>query len=916
LIAQKILEAVREWFLRLCGSFRLRANDKAYRAELAHHLELAEERFRLEGYSPAEAARLARVRYGQPDNAVEELRRQQGIPWFGAFTLDVKLGLRMLRKYIGITLIGGLAMSVGFGICIAVFVYFDVVMWSDSIPLDEGERVVAIQVWDPENSRRSEIGIEDFERWRAELDSLEEIGAFRTVEYGVVHDNGEIESVSVAEISPAGFRLARVSPALGRTLVADDGGIGAEPVIVIGYDEWQSRYEGNVDVLGQTLRLNDVFYTIVGVMPEDFGFPLNHQFWVPLQAPPSEFVWAPPAGAVFARLAAGVTLEQAQAELTATGLLPADSSPARSEPLRPTILQYASNFVSDTDPGDLANRAWNARMVIFFVSLLLVPLCVNIAMLVYARTVTRKEEIAVRTALGASRSRIVLQLFIEMLVLSTIAVSLALVAVSVMVGFVEGLYLRGIGRMPFWLNFGLSIDTLIFAAALAVFAALVIGLLPALGATRSFARPGLNALDPRNQARLGPVWTFLVVMQVAFSFMALPSAVELGWGVLRAHVLGPGFAAEQYLTARISFDTTGFVASDPEIETRFDSARSEFIRTVEADPRIRSRVAAASAVPGEAGQWRRFHIDDHEDDVSRDNERWFVVDAPPPVQLIDIDDAYLEVFDVELLAGRDFDPGEYLSNSQSILINATFANDNFPGANALGRRIRYDFPSSMDARNGEQAERWFEIVGVIADRPAHPYVGSVFHPVDRSVLSPVSIGFRTDIADGQFREDLRDLAARIDPALEVQDIQTLAELYDNQALGNYIGGFAIIVSSICVLALAAAGTYALMSFTVNQRRREIAIRMALGARSQKLLRGIFRRALRQLSIGAGVGLVLAILVQRYVPSTILGGLDVPGVLPGAIALLVAVGLGASFAPARRALRTDPNTCLNDSGVTG
>jgi predicted permease len=915
MIARQLFAAVREWLSRLYGSFRLRANDKTYRAELAHHLEMAEERYRLQGYSPAEAARLARVRYGQADTAVEALRRQQGIPWFGAFTLDVKLGLRMLRKYLGITLIGGLALSVGFGICIAVFVYFDVVIWSDSIPLDDGERVVAIQVWDPENSRRSEIGIDDFERWRTELESLEDLGAFRTVEYGVVYDNGEVESVSVAEISPAGFRLARVNPVLGRTLVANDGSVGAEPVIVIGYDEWQSRYEGKADVLGQSIRLNDAFYTIVGVMPEDFGFPINHQFWVPLQASPSDLLWAPPAGAVFARLAPGVSLEQAQAELSATGLLPADSSAAGSEPLRPTILKYASNFIDDADPGDLANRAWNARMVIFFVSLLLVPLCVNIAMLVYARTVTRSEEIAVRTALGASRRRIVLQLFIEMLVLSTFAVGLALIAVGLIMRIVEGLYLSGIGRMPFWLDFGLSIDTLLFAAALAVFAALVIGLLPALGATKSFARPGLNALDPRNQARLGPVWSALIVMQVAFAFMALPSAVELGWGVLRANVLGPGFAAEQYLTARLGFDSTGFVPSDPAVRTRFDAATSAFIRGVEADPRVRSRVAAASAAPGEGGQWRRFHVEDQDDGAIRSNDAG-PVDALAQARLIDIDDAYLEVFEFELLAGRDFDPGEYRSDSQSVLINATFANDNFPGTNALGHRIRNDIPGPSGARNDEQPERWLEIVGVIADRPAHPYLGSVFHPVDRSALSQISIGFRTDDADGQFREELRDLAARIDPALEIEDIQTLEELYDNQALGNYIGGFAIAISSFCVLALAAAGTYALMSFTVNQRRREIAIRIALGARSQKLLRGIFRHALRQLAIGAGIGLVFAILVQRYVPSTIFGGLDVPGVVPGAIALLVAIGLGASFAPARRALRTDPNACLNDSGVTG
>jgi ABC-type antimicrobial peptide transport system permease subunit len=206
---------------------------------------------------------------------------------------------------------------------------------------------------------------------------------------------------------------------------------------------------------------------------------------------------------------------------------------------------------------------------------------------------------------------------------------------------------------------------------------------------------------------------------------------------------------------------------------------------------------------------------------------------------------------------------------------------------------------------------WYEIVGVIADRPAHPYGGSVFHPVDPGRLNPASIGFRADQTDGRLREELRDLAARIDPALELEDMRTLKEIYDDQALGNYLGGFAIIMVSLTVLALAAAGTCALMSFTVNQRRREIAIRMALGARPTKLLHGVFRGALQKLSIGAIAGVALALLVQILVPARLVGGLDVPGVLPGAVTLLVLMGLAASFGPARRALRTDPVECLSD-----
>jgi len=164
--------ALREWLMRLVGSLWRRPHDADLRDELEHHLEMAQQQLIARGHTPAEAARLARARHGQPDNALEQLRRQRSIPWFGAFTLDVRLGLRMLRKFPGLTAIGGLALTLAFAILTTVFTYFDAVMWNSSVPLDDGDEVVAIQLWDSERSRRSETAIADFERWREELRTL------------------------------------------------------------------------------------------------------------------------------------------------------------------------------------------------------------------------------------------------------------------------------------------------------------------------------------------------------------------------------------------------------------------------------------------------------------------------------------------------------------------------------------------------------------------------------------------------------------------------------------------------------------------------------------------------------------------------------------------------------------------------
>jgi putative ABC transport system permease protein len=910
-----MVATAREWLARLLGTLRGRSNESELESELSYHLELAEEHLRNRGYSPAEASRLARARYGRPEQVVERMRDQRGIPWLGHFRLDVKLGLRMLRKYLGLTLIGGLAMSVGFGIIITAFMYFDVVVWSDSVPLEDGERVIAIQIWDPEESRRGETAVDDFERWRSQLKSIEDMGAFRTVEHEFVHADGRTESVSVAEISAAGFRVARVAPVLGRPLLADDERSGAEPVIVIGYDEWQSRFEGEADVLGRAVRLDGQLYTIVGVMPAGFGFPINHRFWIPLHAKSGELLPAPPAGAVYGRLSRGATLETARAELSAVGLLHADAETGRSEPPRPTIVPYAANFVSDTSPDDLVARAWSARLIMLFVSLLLIPPCANIALLVYARTVSRQEEIALRKALGASRARIVLQLFIEMLVLSTLAVCLALIAVRFIAAFFEQFMLRALERLPFWISFELSPNTLLFAAALAVFSALIIGLLPALKATASYRNPGLSALDRRHSLRLGPIFTLLVVAQVAFSFAGLPSAVELAWGVLRSAVLGPGFAADDYLTAQLSLDDQGPLRLSENDRaaalSRFREDLDALVRRLEDDPRVASRVTTGTAVPGE-GRWMRFRIEGLEE-LSPPPDAAGLQIGVPLVRQIGVDDRYFDVFGISVLTGRAFATGESSETSRAVLINATFAHDVFGRANPLGNRISYVRPPAERTANPEADETWYEIVGVVADRPAHPYGGSVFHAWGAGPVYPASIGFRAGPDASGLREELGRMAAAIDPGLNVERIQTLEELYDSQDFGNYIGGFALIAGSLSVLLLAAAGTYALMTFTVNQRRREIAIRMALGAQPRRLLGAVFRRALRPVSVGAALGLAVALLVQRAIPVQRLGGLDVPGVLPSAIVLLLMIGAIAAIGPARRALTADPTDALRDAG---
>jgi putative ABC transport system permease protein len=789
-----------------------------------------------------------------------------------------------------------------------MFLYFSV-FWSTALPVEEGDRVVAIQIWDPSARRRAETSLDDFSRWRDGIESLEDVGAFRTVTRNLIVDGRAAERVAVAEMSAAGFRAARAAPLIGRSIVADDERPGAPPVVVIGYDEWQRRFDGDPNVLGRTLRLDDSFHTIVGVMPAEFGFPLNHRLWIPLRTGAEGPISAPPLGSVFARLAPGFELESAQAELSAMALLPDAMRAQDAPPPRLLVLPYAQNFIDDIEPDEYGSRASTASMVVLLMSLLLVPPGLNIAVLVYARTTTRQEEIAVRTALGASRRRIVVQLFVEMLVLSAVAAVVALAGVWLIARYVEGLLVRQLVELPFWIDVGMSAGAILLAAALALMAALLMGLMPALRATRQFARPGLGGLTSRNRARLGAFWTALIVAQVGFSFAMLPVAMEMAWGTLRAHLLGPGFPSDEYLSAQLSVDTDARVQRAEDAAAAFARAQSDLSRRVRAVPGVIGPTLV-SAVPGAAplaGVELETNTALPTDGEPMQANWWNRV-----TRTMHVDAAFFETFAARPLAGRGFTGDEFSATSRSIVVSQRFVERTLQGASPLGLRLRYARPRGS-AEDASIEQPWYEIVGVVPDIPAHAYDGTVYHPLAQGSVQTASIVMRLAPGTQAFGNRLAEMAAATTPPLRLTEVRTLAELYSAQAFGNYVGGFALVAGTLSVLLLAAAGTYALISFTVNDRRREIGVRVALGATKARLLGGVLKPALRQISAGAAVGVAVALLVENTLPAGANGGIDIPGVLPIAASFMILVALLAALGPARRALRLDPNEALRDGG---
>jgi putative ABC transport system permease protein len=824
-----------------------------------------------------------------------------GISW-----LDVKLGLRMLIKYPGLTLVGGIGMATAIAIGAA---FFDVraAMYSP-LPLDEGDRVVAIESWDATINNQDPRILHDFTAWKTELKSVRELGAYREIRRNLIVPGGQAEPVPVAEMTASGFRVARVAPLLGRHLVEEDERPGAPPVVVLGYDVWRTRFGGDPGVIGRDLRLGTAVHTIVGVMPDGFAFPVYHRLWTALQANPADYERRKGPGIyVFGRLAPGATLEQAGAELEAAGRRAAAAYPQTHAQMRPRVVPYTMQPFDDF-------QGWEFSALQVLLTLLLVVVCVNVAILVYARTATRQGEVAVRTALGASRRRIVAQLFVEALVLSAVAAAVGLLIARLAFRKVDVL-LAPLGTIPFWMDFGLSTGTVVYVLALTVLGALIVGVVPALKATGGGMRSRLQGLGAGGQGmRLGKTWTVLIVAQVAIAVAALPTAVHYAWEMVRYGTAEPGFPADEYLTALLLMDREVPASAEADaygaaFDAGYTARHAELARRLAAEPGV-AAVTSTLALPG-SEEMVRVEVEGVPAAEQSANGH--------PARFARVDPGFFAAFGVPVLAGRAFHAAEADTASAAIVVNQSFVRELLGGGAAVGRRVRYaaGYRSGgvMNTPEGVEMGRWYEIVGVVPDFPnsmePDEAMGRVYHPRAPGQGYPLTLAVRTrGTTPAAFAPRLREVAAALDPSLRLERVSPLDEVLGQLKTTFRMAALAIGLLTLSVLLLSAAGIYALMSFTVAQRRREIGIRSALGADPRRILRSIFSRAARQLGVGLAVGLAVAILLDVTMGPGLVSGSGMV-LLPTVAALMLTVGLAAAVGPARRGLRIQPMDALRE-----
>ena len=876
--------------------------------EFRHHLALRTEDLVRRGLSPREAARRAHLEFGHVEAHKERARASRGLGVFdqvGLSWLDVKLGVRMLTKYPGLSLVSVVGMSVAIAIGAGGFGLIHALV-DEELPLDEGDRVVTLQnahLGGVDGADRNPL--DDLLLWREQLESVRELSAFVTDQEALAVEGGGLAVVPVARMTASGFRLARVAPVLGRALLEEDEREGTTPVVVIAHEEWHGRFAGDPDILGRPVRLGTTVHTVVGVMPEGFGFPINHRYWVPLRADPTAYeVGGGPAITMFGRLADGATLERAQAELTTIGTRMSDEYADTDEHLRPRVLPYTDAFVGIDSPA----TAWLVRTIQFVLSLLLVVVSVNVAVLVYARTAARMGEIAVRTALGASRRRVVTQLFAEALVLSLVA---ALVGLGI-----TGLGFRWFGarvdrgydlELPYWVDLGLSPPLIAYVAGLAVLAAAIVGVLPGLEATGRAIQRGLQQLHSGGPGlRLGRTWTVLIVFQVAIAVAVLPYALYVTGPSISRGMAEPDYPVDEFLRALLSIEGAPASPTAPTrdadaVAARFLDSSTELLRRIEAEPAV-SGVTFARRFPGSE------EVGAIEVEAATRTSAW--------LNQVDID--LFTVFDVPVLAGRGFTGSDVAPGANAVVVDRVFAERVLGGGDVLARRVRL-LAGGQDGASGElEAGPWLEIVGVVPAftvPPAfQPQAPKLYQPLALTDAAPgavhLAIRARRDAPPVVFLGRLREVTASVDPTLQLAGLATATDAErERRELLLFLAVVTVAVTS-SVLLLSAAGIYAMMSFTVASRRREIGIRSALGAAPGRVLSGIFKRAGAQLGAGALGGLLLAEAVVRAAGESFLDD-ETALLLPTVAVLMMAIGLLAALGPARRGLAVQPTEALRE-----
>lgn len=799
-----------------------------------------------------------------------------------ALTTDIRYGLRKLLKNPGLSLVAVLTIALGTGLTTHTFsvVYGSVLRGLD---FDRGTQLLSLSHQDPE---RGMIGwpvpYVDILDWREEQSVFRGIAALSWDNTMNLADEGSPpERFQGAYASANLFEQVDGVPLLGRTFDEAEEAGNADRVAVISYNVWQNRYAGAEDVIGRTIRVNSEATTIVGVMPEGFHFPFQEDVWLPLRVDPATAERGQNRYTTVARLLEGVSIEQAEAQMNQIAARIGAEYPVTNEGTGVLVQTYEDTIMPP------AIVAVLGVMLVAVFGVLLIA-CFNVANLLLARSAARSREVAVRSALGAGRRRIIRQFLIEAGVLSVAGGLLGIAVAYVGINAFNAAILDI--EKPYWIDVRMDGPVLAFSIAVMAFAGIAAGTLPAIRATGGKLNEILQDESRGSTGfRIGRLSGVLVVGELALSCALLVAAGMMVKSVVNVATYDLGFEEEGIFTGRI-----GLAAADYPDDESLKRFYEELTLRFQENPAVES-VALTTSLPAIGSPTARIALEDavYADLRDRPVSNYAVVSAD-----------YFEVLGVEPVSGRMFEEQDRLGTVPVTIVNESFARRHYGDASPLGQRIQ----------PGEQGA-WLTIVGVIPDI----YVGGggpggigadqvlpeqYFQPLAQvEGVRFVSVAARTRGDAGAFATPAREIVASLDPGLPLYFGRTMAETIETGTWVFKIFGSLFAIFAIAALFMAAVGLYGVMAFSVTLRTQELAIRMAMGAERSNVFRLVLSKGMLQLGVGAVLGLAMGALMAR---SMELVFFDVdpadPMVYATILLTMAAAGFLACALPARRAVR--------------
>ena len=884
-----------------------RAAESRIDDEIRFHIEMETQRLEREQHlAHDEAKRRALATFGGVQQHRETLRDGRGTAAFSGLSLDLKLGFRMLVKYPGLTIIGGLAMAFGIWFGAVTFQMFGM-LTGTKLPLPDGDRIVRIQSWDAKTLQEEDRVLYDYQLWRSAR-SVTDLGAYRDASVNVQGTDGAAMPERAAEVTASAFRIAPARPLFGRVLAESDESAGAAPVVLLGHDVWTKRFNADPRIVGRNVKIGKSFATVVGVMPEGYRFPIAHEMWLPLRTNVAGV--EPLRGSaikVFGRLASGMSIENAQAELTALGERLAAQHPATHAQLQAHVLPYTKLSVGD-------DMSIIKGLTYFFVVVLVMVVCSTVALLFFARAAARQTELLVRSALGASRKRIVTQLFAEALVLAGVAAVVGLAMAQLAMTRLGQPYLERAydnAPLPFWLNFNLSATTIIYALVLALIGAVVAGVMPARKITRGLGTQLRAGTSGGGGVSFGGVWTAVIVTQVAFT-VALPAVVMLVRSESnRVKAYDFGFPAQQYLGVTLGVDDATTETLTPEARAAQDAQLSsslEMLRArLQAEPGVLG-VTFVDKFPGGDHVFKRAEL------VSLPGT------APSWVSTASIDPSYFDVLKAPVRAGRGFSRADLSADAHVVIVDQAFVDLVMSGRNPIGHRVRLTDSSKPDSNTARLP--WYEIVGVVKDLGMESAAMPQRWPGLYLPVVPGNAGAINMLVHSRgdalaMVPHVRELATAVDASLRVEKVTRLDQVATATLWLTDLWMTIILGLTTVALVLSLAGIYAVLAYIVARRTREIGVRVALGASARRVVTSIFRRPLIQVTLGVMAGSVLIAFAAAVAGNTEqFRGTDVGALTPFELVLLVGYAilmLGvctlACVVPTVRALKVQPTEAL-------